>query len=195
MRTSILALALASVAPVAVQAQSPTWQTDYATAYRTATTEQRPMALVFGQGVDGWQQIVGGGSLTKEATQALTNNYVPCYVDTTTPAGKAIAKRFGMDGPVGLVLSDRTGGVQALWHQGILSADTLTSHLTRYGDPNRVATTTDLNPGPGQRSHYPPIGGAYSSAYPPTVGGLSSYPAGGCPTCSSCSGGSCGRRR
>lgn len=197
MRTSILALALAAVAPAAVQAQSPSWQTDYAAAYQKAAAEQRPMAVVFGEGADGWRQLVGGGSLTNEANRELSNNYVPCYVDTTTPMGKAIAERFQMSGPTGIVLSDRTGKLQAFWHQGTLATDTLTAYLTKYADPQRVATTTDINPGPGQSSYYPPggyapIGGGYASAYPPAFGG-----AGYCATCGGggCAGGSCHRRR
>jgi hypothetical protein len=165
MRTSILALALASVAPVAAHAQDPAWLTDYAKAYRQAAAEQRPMALVFGKGADGWRQLVGGGSLASEARQTLSKNYVPCYVDTLTPIGQAVAERFGMDGSVGIVLSDRTGGLQAFRHEGTLSADALEAYLTRYADPNRVVATTDTNPPVTPNSYYPPV--APASYYPP----------------------------
>ncbi len=170
MRTSILALALASVAPLAVQAQSPNWQTDYATAYRQATVEQRPLAMIFGKGAEGWRELVGGGSLTSEANRALSNNYVPCYVDTTTPQGKAVAQAFGVGEPVGIVLSDRTGKLQAFRHEGTLSADALDGYLTKYADPERVTVTTDTNPPVAQASYYPPAQAFAPAAFAPSFG-------------------------
>jgi hypothetical protein len=201
MRTSILALALASVAPVAVQAQSPNVLTDYAAAYRQAAAQQRPLAVVFGQGADGMQQLVGGGTITDNVRRELNSNYVTCYVDTTLPMGRAVAERFQINGQTGLVISDRTGKLQAFWHQGTLPADRLAQYLNKYADPQRVATTTEINPGPGQTSYYPPTGplmqGGFAPAYYGQVmgGAPGYYGGGGCATCGGCSGGSCGRRR
>jgi hypothetical protein len=154
MRTSIIVVALAAVAPVMAQAQSPTWRTDYAAAKRKAATQQKPLAIVFGQGAEGWQQL-GGGSLAAEANRILAEQYVCCYVDTATSEGRALARQFELRSPVGVVLSDRGASVQALWHEGSLPTDVLIGHLTRYADPTRRVTATDTNP-PQPSSNYPP---------------------------------------
>jgi hypothetical protein len=186
MRTSILALVIAAVAPVMAQAQSPTWMTDYAAAQRQASTEQLPLAVVFGQGSNGMQQL-GGGTLSTEVNRLLADRYVTCYADTATPEGQTLARAFQMNGNVGLVISDRTGKLQAFFHHGPLSADLLTGYLTKYADPQRAVVTTETNP--AQRfSNYPPSGptestGGYMSYYPASTGG-GAYMAG-------CSGGSC----
>ena len=209
MRTSMLALALAVVAPVVAQAQSPSWQTDYAAAQQKAVAKQRPLAIVFGKGEDGWQQI-GGGSLSPETSRILADKYVTCYVDTATPEGQTLARRFELTTPVGLVISDRSANVQAFWHEGPLSADAVIGSLTKYADPERIVTRTESNAAtprtsnyppttpfagvPYGPSSYPPIAGAPSgpSYYPPTTGGVV-YPGSNCPTCSGggCAGGNC----
>jgi hypothetical protein len=154
MRTSMLALAIAAVAPGLAQAQSPSWQTNYAAALQKSVQQQKPLAVVFGEGTDGWKQL-GGGTLTAEARRSLAEQYVPCYVDAATAEGKALARQFGLTTPIGLVISDRIGAVQAFWHQGPLTADALVSHLARYADPQRVTYTTETNPAPVQGSFYP----------------------------------------
>jgi hypothetical protein len=199
MRTSILAVVLTAVAPVMAHAQSPTWQTDYAAAFQKASTRQMPLAVIFGAGADGWKQL-GGGSLPSDATRILVEKYVPCYIDTTTAVGNALARRFELKGSVGIVLSDHGGSIQAFWHEGPLSADTLAGYLNKYADPSRVATTTETNPGSrGQVSNYPPTAGAAATPYvpayytpgfaapaypaPAAYGGVpSSFGSGNCPT-------------
>ncbi len=197
MRTSILALVLAAVAPVMAQAQSLTWQKDYAAAQERAAAQQKPLAIVFGQGAGGWQQL-GGGSLTNEASDILAEKYVPCFVDTATADGRALARQFELRGTVGMVISDRKANLQAFWHEGPISADMLVTCLNRYADPQRAVTSTETNAAITRTSNYPPTGalagnpnvpGAIAGYY--YVGGSGSY----CPTCSGCVGGSCGRRR
>jgi hypothetical protein len=201
MRTSILALVIAAITPVMAQAQSPSWLTDYAAAQRKATTQQLPLAVVFGQGSNGMEQL-GGGSLTPDANRLLADRYVACYVDTTTPEGEQLCQAFRMNGKVGVVISDRTGKLQAFFHEGPLSADRLNTYLTRYADPQRVVVTTETNPQQGF-SNYPPSGPVdghgYASYYPPAGGAhYSSCSSGGCSTggqCHSRRGGGCGRSR
>jgi hypothetical protein len=161
MRTSIIALVLIAAAPVVAHAEL-SWQTDYTAAQKKAVAQQRPLAVVFGQGANGWQQL-GGGSLPPEAGRTLDDKYVCCYVDTTTPAGKALAKQFDLRGSIGLVVSDRTGNLQAFWHDGTMPADALSLCLARYGDPQRAVTTTDTNLNGSRASYYP--AGTYSGAF------------------------------
>jgi hypothetical protein len=169
MRTSILALAMAVIAPATAPAQSPAWQTSYAAALYKAAQQQKPLAVVFGQGNDGWKQL-GGGALGGEASRTLAEQYVCCYVDTATPEGQALARQFAITTPTGLVISDRRGAVQAFWHQGPLAADALAGRLAKYADPHHVPVTTETNPAPIQSSFYPPMapfGPALQPAYYP----------------------------
>jgi hypothetical protein len=200
MRTSILALVLSMVAPVMAQAQSLTWQTDYVAAQERAAAQRKPLAVVFGQGAGGWQQL-GGGSLANAASDILAEKYVTCYVDTATPAGRAIAQRFEITSPVGLVISDRDASVQAFWHQGLLPADVLTGTLTRYADPQRSVTRTETNPGNQRTSNYPmtsTLGGLYGPVQSGMTGYVDVSPHGSasCPTCSpsGCSQSGCSSR-
>jgi hypothetical protein len=169
MRKIILTLALALVAPVSAQAQNPVWESDYATAQQKAAAAQKPLAVVVGPGANGWQQL-GGGSIPDQASRILADRYVTCFVDTSMPSGLALARAFDMDGSVGIVISDRTGKLQAFWHQGPLGADALTSYLARYGDPNRVVTTTDRTPAEPRYSNYPPTATYAPGGYAPVMG-------------------------
>jgi phosphoribosylformylglycinamidine (FGAM) synthase-like amidotransferase family enzyme len=166
MRTSIIALVLLAATPLVVQAEGLTWQSDYTAAQKKAVAQQKPLAVIFGQGTNGWQQL-SGGSLLPEAGRTLDDKYVYCYVDTATPEGQALAKQFALRSSVGLVVSDRTGNLQAFWHDGTMPADALSLCLTRYGDPQRTVTTTDTNLN-GSRTSYYPFGAAFapSSAAP-----------------------------
>jgi hypothetical protein len=171
MWTSIFVFALAAVSPVVADAQEPTWQTSYTAAQQKASGQRKPLAIVFGQGAKGWQQV-GGGTLTSEATRTLADNYVCCYVDTGTSAGQELAREFELTGPVGLVISDRAARLQAFWHQGSLPADALLTSLTRYADPAHVVTATQSNSPFSSTSYYPPspwYGSAYSRG--PVSGG------------------------
>jgi hypothetical protein len=182
MRTSITALLLAAVAPVMAQAQSLTWQTDYSAAQEKAADQHKPLAIVFGQGKGGWQQL-GGGALSNEASRILAEQYVTCYVDTATPAGRSLAQRFELSSSVGLVISDRDASVQAFWHEGPLPADTLAAVLTRYADPGRVVTTTDTNPSGNQTRYYPPtapVPGMFAPVF--EMGGGMPFGGGACST-------------
>jgi hypothetical protein len=161
-------MAVATVPAVGL-ANAPSWQTDYTAAQERAIAVQKPLAVVFGPGENGWQQI-GGGKLPAEAAQMLSDKYVCVFVDTSTPAGKEMATKFEIAGSVGLVISDRTGSKQAFWHQGTLPADTLASYLSRYADPQRPLVTTETNRYGAPISYYPPQG------YSPWVGGGSAMP-------------------
>jgi hypothetical protein len=177
MRTSILAVALLAIAPVMARAQDPTFMTDYSAAQQRATTQQKPLALVFGQGAEGYQRLTGAQQIPAEASRILAQQYVSCYIDTSTPAGQALARQCGINRTVGLVISDRTGKFEALCCDGNCTADTLTTYLTRYADPERVFNVTDTIAPDGRISNYPPTGTILGNVYAPTLGygGYTSY--------------------
>lgn len=168
MRTWIVTLALAASIPTAAHAHSPTWQTNYSAAQRQAIAQQKPLAVVFGQGANGWLQL-GGGTLSPEAQRQLADDYVCCYIDTTAPAGHALARSFEI-ASIGLVISDRTGAVQAFWHDGRLAADALTGYVSKYADPDRFVSVTDTNAPRSATSYYPPAAAQPFFASPMSFG-------------------------
>jgi len=76
-----------------------------------------------------------------------------------------------MPGGQGVVISDRTGQLQAFRHAGELNGSELVSRLQRYADGSRVVTTTDTLTS-GRTSFYGPQDGISG---PGLVGG---YPQG-----------------
>ena len=155
MRTSIFAVALVALFPALATAES-LWQTDYTAAQEQAASLQKPLLVVFGPGKDGGSQLIGGGDLPQKANQVLADSYVCCFVDTSTPEGKALARKFDIILPTGLVISDKTGNHMAFWHQGTLAAGVLEGYLARFADPTRPVVTTETNRPASSVSYYPP---------------------------------------
>jgi hypothetical protein len=150
MYTSIMLVALAGYLPTATVGERPTWLSDYGVARKLGATEKRPVAVVVGSGALGWQKLANDGAIGDEARKALAG-YVCLYVDTAREEGQRMAKAFEMTGP-GLIISDRSGELQAFRHEGALTNRDLVKCLAKYVDPDRVvrATETDIN----QRTSY-----------------------------------------
>lgn len=160
MYTSILLLTLAgSVAPVTEAPQSSEWLNDYPAAYRKGQREQKPLAVVFGKGESGWEQLGSDGTLSKEARRLLQSRYVPVYVDLNRQDGRKLAAAFKVKAAPALVLTDRTCDNIALRYGGTLEAGDLRRCLVKYADPNRVARRTDTDPNAEVR-YYPAEAGA-----------------------------------
>ena len=141
MYTSFLVLALTG--SVAADAANPTWQNDYVAARSQVQREGKPLAVFIGSGESGWEKV---SALSNEVKQVLANKYICVYVDSKIDEGKRLADAFEMPGGLGIVISDKTGDLQAFRHEGNLSNEALTTYLVRYSDPNRVVQTTDSNP-------------------------------------------------
>jgi hypothetical protein len=180
MYTSILLIALtgpqASVDTAAVD-----WKPDYATASREGKAARKPLAVFVGRGADGWAQISDTGRLGTAATDLLKDSYVCVYVDRDTQIGQKLATAFDLpsDGP-GLVISDRSGELQAFRRSGKLSSEQIVNHLRTFADPNHVVRTTET----GERQDvrfYPP-----ESAAPGMGGGYYFRSGGSWGGCSSC---------
>ncbi|HZZ79409.1 MAG TPA: hypothetical protein VFE62_12875, partial [Gemmataceae bacterium] len=140
--------------------------------------QQKPVLVVIGNGANGWNQVIRDAS--PEAMQLMAQKYVCVYIDTATSAGKQLAQAFEISGS-GLVISDRTGGLQAFWHQGNLNGEAVASVLTRYSDPQFSVRTTETNS--SRTSFYPSNSGA---AYQPAAGGTVNWGAMGGSYCPSC---------
>ena len=152
MNTPILAVVLAGAALAGQNA--PAWQPNYAQAQQMGRSQNKPLAIVFGYGADGWMQVVDGNA-SPELRKLLTDKYVCVYADTATPAGKKLAQDFALTGRVGLVLSDAAGSTQAFWHQGSLPSQSLTPYLQKYADPRTVVQSTETFSAT-RTSYYPP---------------------------------------
>jgi hypothetical protein len=196
MYTSVMLLALSGL--VGAAADAPVWQNDYSAAQKQGETQSKPLAVFLAPGENGWDKLSREGGLEKEAKQLLAGKYVPVYVNTDTDAGKRLARAFEMSSDKGIVLSDRTGAVQAFWHEGDLANQDLVRYLQRYSDSQLVIRTTETNPSE-RVSYYAPEGQGSAKGHAPA----GHCPPGGCcasgPGCGggysapvSCAGGSCG---
>jgi thioredoxin-related protein len=147
MYTSMMLLALAgSLTPAAEMTPAPQWVNDYGIAFRRGQKEQKPLAIFFGRGEAGWEQLTTDGALGKEAVRLLQSNYIPVYLDLSKDHARDLASTFRVkDGPA-LVISDRSGENVALRYTGTLESADLHRCLARYADPDRVVRSTDTDP-------------------------------------------------
>ena len=128
--TTLAAAALGGLLVSGSIAPQPAWQTDYRAALTRSVEEHKPLAVFIAPG--GHTKAVADGKIGIDAAVVLRQSYVCLAVDTTTADGQAVAGAFGLN--EGLVISDKTGGVQALRHQGAVPAAELTKYLTTYSN-------------------------------------------------------------
>lgn len=117
---------------------TPTWNGSYVQA-QTEAAGKKPLAVVFGSGQEGWAKVVR----SEESKKLLAEQYVCVYVDTTTESGKALAQSFAINNSTGVVLSDRSGNLQAFWHDGDLADPSLVRSLKKFGNPLVIVMTTE----------------------------------------------------
>jgi len=175
MHTSLFWMALAGLVPAAELAPSPHWTSDYVRGRRLGTAQSKPLAVVLAPGKGGWDKLTKEGNLGKEARRLLAERYVCVHVDTDTERGRQLASDFDLSGGVGLIVSDRTGQLQAFRHEGTLPGDDLKSYLERYSASGRVAQTTETSESI-RTSFAPPRSGTSSisgSVYPGAIQGWS----------------------
>ncbi len=156
---------------------TPTWNASYVQAQEQAAGK-KPLAVVFGSGQDGWTKLVR----SEESKKLLSEQYVCVYVDTSSEAGKKLAGSFAINNATGVVLSSRTGSVQAFWHDGELADASLVRSLRKFGDPNVVVNTTERDA--VSRVSFYPSGDGHGSVVNGTLVNpavRSSCPTGNCP--------------
>ena len=157
MYTSIVLLALAAAnVPTAEGPRAPDWLSDYDAACKKGKSEKKPLAIFFGKGATGWDQLSSDGTLGEEVRRLLQSDYVPVYLDLEKADGRGMVPAFGVKGSPALVISDRSGDKIALRYTGVLEPAVLHRCLVRYAAPNRVAWTTDTDPAAeGEPESYP----------------------------------------
>ena len=174
MYTSVTLVALVGFLAAPLAQQGPRWHSDYGVAKQEAQKAGKPLAVVVGAGKSGYTQLSREGRLPAQTQQFLTANYVCLYVDTKNAVGQGLADQLAIQQGCGLVISDRTGQLQAFYHDGDLPNADLTSYLYRFADPNLVVRGTVTNPDE-RISNYPPetIAPAFSPVLPAaTFGGF-----------------------
>jgi hypothetical protein len=168
--TSLAAVAVSGLVMSGSLATQPAWQSDYRIALTLAAEHQRPIAVFIGRGETGYNRLIADGQFGPEAGKQLRQNYICLYVDSTTTTGQQLAGAFGMS--EGLVISDKTGGVQALRHEGTIPRADLGRYLEQYSRSNLTVQQTTyagraVQPAPVQ-TYQTPIYPAFS----PYMGGF-----------------------
>lgn len=154
MYASMMLFTLTLAAPT----DSPNWSTEYSAARQQGESAGKPLAIFIGSGARGWEKISRNG-LVAETNELLAANYVCVYIDTATEKGKSLATAFDIPDGLGIVISDRTGKLQAFYHAGDLAREDLDRYLRRFADPRLVVRSTESNPGNERRSYYGPAAG------------------------------------
>lgn len=159
MYNSVLLLSLlgwgGEVSPVAV----PKWLTSYHLAREQGKAQKKPLVVVIGEGANGYQRISSEGKLSPKILRLLADNYVCLYLDAKQASNRELIAAFGITGGRGLVISDRTGDLQAFRQEGELAEGILLASLQRFSDASVVVTTTETT-STFRVSYYPPTSGA-----------------------------------
>src|SRR4051812_43781705 len=117
MYTSMIGVALSAVLGAAPATTAPSWQHDYRQARDLGEREHKPLVVVIGSGSTAWAKLAKAAEQDETINPTLNTNYVCLFVDTDTQDGKKLAQSFNMNGS-GLVISDRSGAVQAYRRTG-----------------------------------------------------------------------------
>lgn len=152
MYTSLAILALANFVAPSPAPVSPHWSEDYWFAQKHAQKEQKPLAVFIGSGQNGFHKLSREGNLTQSIQKILAEKYVCVYLDTTQKNAKNLVEELEITKGLGLVISDRTGKVQAYHHDGGLAGSDLAAKLQRFADPDLQVQTTESN---SRTSNYP----------------------------------------
>jgi hypothetical protein len=182
--TSLAALAVTGALTAgSLTATQPAWQTSYRVALGQVAEQHKPLAVFIGRGQAGYTRLVTDGGLGADTAKLLKQGYVSLYLDVDTAAGKQTAEAFQMT--EGVVISDRTGGVMALRHEGTVSQVALTGYLQQYQAGQPVVQTQYVVPMMYQPAYNPgpfpnrPVLNAISSPVVNTLGAVRGMVMGG----------------
>lgn len=135
--TSMMATVIAGLFASGSLASQPDWTESYGKAMVQAGEKKRPVAVFLSAGE--MTKLTNGKGLGSDALKSLKSNFVSVKIDTTTEDGKKVAAAFNMT--QGFVISDRSGKVIALRHDGELTPEQVTEYLTKYEKVETVVNT------------------------------------------------------
>jgi hypothetical protein len=192
--TMLAAFALAgALSPAATP--EPMVQTDYARALKVAAAEQKPVAVLIGNG-NSFAKLLGDASLSAETKKAIGEKFVCVSVDVTTVAGKELAGQFQMTD--GLVISTAGGAYQSVRQAGAVSAADFAKHtgtMVSAAAPVAAAPTVVCANGTCSLvSSAAPVATCAGGTCSLSSGSVSSCASGTCgtTTVSGCANGTCG---
>jgi hypothetical protein len=161
MNTSILGAALfAALVPAHATTLAPSWINDYRLARELGSREHKPLVVVIGSGKSDWANLAKPAELDGSINETLRSSYVCLFVDTDTTAGQQLARSFEMSGP-GIVISTRSGEIEAYRKAGEVPANQLAKELVNHTDDNYVARKLAPPPAPVQPVYYQPTFGGF----------------------------------
>src|SRR5260370_21486753 len=131
MYPSVAIFALANFIPPSPAPAAPHWFQDYWTAQKRGQSEKKPLAVFVGSGQNGFSKLSGDGNLTEPVQKILAEKYVCVYLDTTKKIGMNLADDLQITKGLGLVISDRSGRIQAYHHDGGFSAHRLPAKMQK----------------------------------------------------------------
>lgn len=144
MRTSVRLLSLfvlLAVSAGAVSAQEIAWKRSYQEGRQQGQKASKPLAVFVGSGsVPG--KVIPEGSRSSAIRKILADHYICVYLDADRADQQRLIGELGISSKQGLVLSDRTGNLQAYFHDGALSEGELAHQLSTFADPAVVVRTT-----------------------------------------------------
>lgn len=154
MYTSMIGLAVTAIFGSAV----PVWHTNYREAKDLAAREHKPLVVVLCTctGEAAWNGITSEGGLNAESLKVLRDSYVCVYVDTDSDKGRRLAADFELTNGPAIIISDKSGDVQAYRHDGAQTPSALAEVFKRYANPDRVVTTTDSNRATSASNYFAP---------------------------------------
>lgn len=154
--TSLAVLALSGLIQANLTVQ-PAWQTDYTAAVKLSAKEHKPLAVFITKGA-----AKNLDQLPDAAAKVLKTNYIAVAINSDDATGKKLAEAFEMT--EGVVISDATGGKQALRIEGQTNPSDLPETLERLAQPNHVTTTTEVYGAAPAAVVAPPVTSYYTPA-------------------------------
>ena len=139
MYTSLLTIGLL-VAPVSDAQDGPVWLTSYSSGLEQGQKQGKPVAVFVGSGAQGQAAPVKEGQFSADALKILSHRYVCVYLDRSQSANQRLVRDLGIT-VAGLVISDRTGNLQAFHQDGAISQSDLTGRLRHFVVSSTVSNT------------------------------------------------------
>lgn len=168
MCTSFAMLALVGfmVMPAPRPQSEVVWWRDYKIAQNEGVKEGKPLAVFVGTGHGGYRGLAQEGELNDSIKRILADSYVCVYLDAASASQAKLIESFAVTKGNGLVLSDRSGNVQAYHHDGTITVAELTNQLQYFAKPIGEIQTTISN---ADQSYYSGNAVSYRQAYYPPV--------------------------
>lgn len=141
----ILALAGFLVAPSPLVYQEPMWIKDYQMALEKGAKAKKPLAVFVAKGQSGYNHLIQEANLNNSIKKTLADHYVCVFLDADSKSQQGLLQALAITKGQGLVLSDRTGLLQAFHHDGPLPTGELGKQLSHFAVPTVEVRTTVTN--------------------------------------------------